>query len=87
MASYWTKAVHRVSLVVLVLLCGMPVSAGAEPALDLRQLITDAGMMPWTSRPMSLDEPLRRGLNREPVPLRSFVSGGKPLLVYQYGYW
>jgi hypothetical protein len=70
-----------------IMLAVAPAVAGDEIAPALRQRIADAGMMPWTWKAISLDEPLRRGLEREKVPLRQFVTGDKPLLVYMYGYW
>ena len=75
------------ALSAVILLVAAPAFARNEVSPELRQRITDAGMMPWTWQAISLDEPLRRGLEREKVPLRRFVTGDKPLLVYMYGYW
>ena len=75
------------ALVALILLVTAPAFARDEVSPELRHRIADAGMMPWTWQTISLDEPLRRGLEGEKVPLRQFVTGDKPLLVYMYGYW
>lgn len=51
---------------------------------ELRRLIIEAGMAPWSGRPIDLDDTLR-GSRREKVTLRQFV--GKPTLAYNYGEW
>ena len=75
------------AVAVFIVLTVMPAFAREEIGPGLRQRIADAGMTPWRWQAISLDEPLRRGLDREKVPLRQFVTGDKPLLVYMYGYW
>lgn len=55
-----------------------------ELSHELRRLIIDAGMAPWSGRPIDLDETLR-GQNRKKVSLRQFV--GKPILAYNYAEW
>ncbi len=71
----------------LVMFSTVPAFAGSELSPELRQIITEAGMVPWSGRPVPLDETLRRGLSGEKVRLRQFVTGDKPLLVYMYAYW
>ncbi|MBM3221703.1 MAG: hypothetical protein FJZ38_24030 [Candidatus Rokubacteria bacterium] len=71
----------------IVVLLAAPALARSDVSPELRQAIVAAGMSPWTWQPISLDDPLRRGLNNEKVPLRQFVTGDKPLIVYMYGYW
>ena len=60
-------------------------SAGPDGSPEIKRLIADAGMAPWTWRPISLDMTLR-DTNGAAVSLRQF-SRGDPMLVYMYGYW
>ena len=62
-----------------------PAFGGERP--ELRQLIRDAGMVPWRGQPIPLDETLRLGSSGQKVDLRHYVTGETPLLVYMYGYW
>jgi hypothetical protein len=71
-------------LIFVALTC---LSVTSVDASDINQLIKTAGMTPWTWQAISLDEPLRRGVEGEKVPLRHFVTGDKPLLVYMYAYY
>ena len=88
MTNLGKRAVVRTCAVsALIVLLAAPAFAGTNVSPELRRLIVDAGMSPWTWQPISLDEPLRRGLNNEKVPLRQFVTGDKPLIIYMYGYW
>ena len=87
MTIFPKAVVQAYGLVALIFFVVTPAFAREGISPELRQRIADAGMMPWTWQPISLDEPLRRGLEREKVPLRRFVDGEKPLLVYMYGYW
>lgn len=84
-----TKHAARVyaAAVLFIMVVGVSPSAGSQASPEMRRLISNAGMTPWTWQPISLDEPLRRGLDREKVPLRHFVTGDKPLLVYMYAYY
>jgi hypothetical protein len=81
------RALVQVCAVSALVMLLAPAFAASEVSPELRQLIVGAGMMPWTWKPVPLDEPLRRGLDREKVTLRQLVTGDKPLLVYMYGYW
>ena len=62
-------------------------AADNEPVPELRQLIRDAGMIPWRGHPISLEESLRQGSTGEKIQLRQYVTGEAPLLVYMYSYW
>jgi hypothetical protein len=90
MISFRVKSLLQLLWVVSALIMPSPaVGAEEHKALtpELRQLITEAGMVPWRWRPAPLDETLYRGLNWEKVQLRQFMTADKPLLVYMYGYW
>ena len=89
-AMYLLNAPHfRLIWVVAVIMTfwTSPVSGGSEATPELRQLIKDAGMVPWRGQAVPLDETLRRGSDGEKIQLRQYVTGKDPLLVYMYGYW
>lgn len=52
-----------------------------ELSPELRRIIIEAGMAPWSGRPINLDDTLR-GSRREKVTLRQFL--GKPTIAYGY---
>ena len=79
----WRIAVYVLAAVSTAVMCPTTVHAD-ELSPELRQLVINAGMAPWSWRAIDLDDTLR-GANREKVVLRQFI--GKPVLAYNYAEW